>query len=358
MKIVVALALALATVAAGGPQERKSRSFYMGTELIPHDLSVEGYAALFAFLNSNTDLVPVKLDKGVPWPEALEKQSYSPEYEKNLTDTQEQLKDKKIFLSVTPLNGDKNDVAGYRGALENEPRPGAWKTKDFDDPAIAKAFLSYCGEMIRRFRPEFFAFALEANALAKNSPARFKKFILFASDIYNALKKENPKLPIFLTLNGDTYLEDVANQKKASTALLAASDYVVVSTLPYIKEQVPSKLGKEFLAQFQALAPSKPFAISGTAFLAQDVSVLGIERVGKAPWQLDYLKFVFEECARLNAKFVIWLTPRDLDELVKKLGLLGEFAKPIMYTGLQDSKGNPRKSFDLWQQWLKLPKKA
>lgn len=371
MKYLMAITLALAGFSAGlpaeanpppakagGAQERKNRPFYMGTDLMPHDMSVEGMAALFAFLNTNTDLIPLKLDKGVPWPEALEKRTYSAEYEKSLAENQEQFKDKKIFLSVTPLNGDKNDLAGYRGAGENEPREGAWRTKDFDDPAIAKAFLSYCSDLIRRFRPEFFAYAIEANQLAKNNPARFKKFLAFSADIYAALKKENPKLPIFLTLNGDTYLEDVPAQKKAATPLLAASDYVAITTIPYIKEQVPSKLGKDFLAQFQALAPAKPFAIAGTGFLAEDISVIGLgDRVGKAAWQAEYLKFVFDECARMNAKFIIWSVARDLDDLAQKLGLLGEFIKVIKDTGLIDGKGNPRKSFELWQQWQKLPKK-
>lgn len=357
MKQITAIALALAVLAAG-PQDRKNRPFYMGVDPMPHDMSVEGMAALFAFLNTNVDLVALKLDKGVPWPEALEKRSYAPEFEKNLAETQEQFKDRKLFLSCTPLNGDKNGVAGYRGAGENEPLEGAWKAKDFDDPALAKAYFAYCGDMIRRFKPEFFAYALEANGMAKTTPARFKKFVAFATDIYTALKKENPKLPIFLTINADTYLEDPQAQRKVLPQLLAASDYVVISTIPYIKEQVPAKLGRDFLAQFQAMAPGKPFAIAGTAFLAEDVSVLGIERVGKAAWQHEYLKFVLDECARMNAKFVVWMVPRDLDDLADKLGPLGEFVKLFKDTGLQDGKGNPRKSFELWQQWLKLPRKA
>jgi hypothetical protein len=340
----------------GDKQDRKSRPFYMGVDLMPHDMSVEGMAALFAFLNTNVDLIPLKLDKGVPWPEALEKRSYSPEYEKGLAEVQEQFKDRKLFLSVTPLNGDKADLAGYRGAGENEPLEGGWKGKDFDDPAIAKAYLSYCSDLIRRFRPEFFAYALEVNALAKN-PQRWKKFVLFATDIYTALKKENPKLPIFVTLNGDTYLEDPQAQKKAIAQILPASDYVAIQTIPYIKEQVPGKLGREFLAQFAALAPGKPFAVANTAFLAEDFAVAGLERVGKAAWQQEYLKFVLEECARLNAKFVIWALARDMDDLVQRLGPLGEFAKIFKDTGLIDGKGNPRKSCETWQSWLKLPKK-
>jgi hypothetical protein len=356
MNKLIAITLALATVAAGG-QERKNRPFYMGVEPMPHDMSVEGMAALFAFLNTNTDLIPLKLDKGVPWPEALDKRAYSTEFEKSLSDNQEQFKDRKIFLSCTPLNGDKSGVAGYRGAGENEPLEGAWKSKDFDDPAISRAYLAYCNDMIRRFHPEFFAYALEANTLAKGTPARWKKFVAFATDLYAALKKDNPKLPIFVTLNADTYLEDPQAQKKAVTQLLAASDYVAISTMPYIKEQVPAKLGKDFLAQFQALAPSKPFAIAGTGFPAEDISAVGIERVGKAAWQQEYLKFVFDECARMNAKFVIWMVHRDLDLLVQKLGILGEFAKLFKNTGLMDAKGNPRKSMELWAQWLKLPRK-
>lgn len=370
MKHLIALGLALAGVAAGlpaeaqslsrakgGPQERKNRPFYMGVDPMPHDMSIEGMAALFAFLNTHVDLVSLKLDKGVPWPEALEKRPYAPELEKSLGEAQEQFKDRKIFLMVTPLDGDKSGLAGYRGAGENEPLEGAWKAKDFDDPAIAKAYLNYCRDMIRRFRPEFFAFAVEANNLAKQNAPRWKKFIPFATDIYMALKKENPKLPVFVTLNADTYLEDPQAQKKAAAQILPASDYVAIHTIPYIREQVPAKLGRDFLAQFQALAPGKPFAIAGTAYLAEDISAVGIERVGKAAWQQEYLKFVLEECARMNAKFVIWMTARDLDDLVEKLGPLGEFAKLFKDTGLQDGKGNPRKSFETWQQWLKLPRK-
>ncbi|HXX93970.1 MAG TPA: hypothetical protein VEN81_10065 [Planctomycetota bacterium] len=352
----IAVALACLAVAAGGPQERKNRPFYMGVGLMPHDLSVEGMAALFAFLNTNADLVPLSQDKGVPWPEALEKRAYSPEYEKKLTDDQEQFKERKLLLMATPLNGEKNGLAGYRGAAENEPLEGAWRAKDFDDPAVSKAYFAYCSDLIRRFHPEFFGYALEVNQLAKNNPTRWKKFVPFATDLYGALKKENPKLTIFVTLNGDTYLEDPGAQKKAVKEILAASDLVAVQTLPYIKEPVPSKLGRDFLAQFQALAPSKPFALA-TGFLAEDLSVIGIERVGKAAWQMEYLKFVFEECSKLNAKFVIWMIPRDLDLLVQKLGLLGEVAKPIRNTGLLDAQGNPRKSMELWQTWFKLPRK-
>jgi hypothetical protein len=353
---MIAIAMALLAVAAGGPQERKSRPFFMGVGLMPHDLSVEGMAALFAFLNTTVDLVPLAEDKGVPWPEALEKRAYSPEFEKKLSEDQEQFKERKLLLTATPLNGEKNGLAGYRGAGENEPLEGAWKGKDFDDPAIAKAYLAYCSDLIRRFRPEFFGYAMEVNALAKSNPARWKKFVAFATDIHGALKKEYPKLPIFVTLNADTYLEDPAAQKKAVTQILAASDYVAIQTLPYIKEPVPAKLGREFLAQFQALAPSKPFALA-TGFLAEDVSVAGIERVGKAVWQQEYLRFVFDECSRMNAKFVIWMIPRDLDLLVQKLGPLGELAKLYKSTGLVDAKGNPRKSMELWQQWFKLPRK-
>src|SRR5438093_946430 len=113
MKKIIAVALALfagpsfahqhfgAAGATAGGQEHKSRPFYMGVSLMPHDLSLEGMAALFAFLNTNVDIVPLVQDKGVPWPEALEKRAYSAEFEKKLSEEQEQFKDRKLFLAAT-----------------------------------------------------------------------------------------------------------------------------------------------------------------------------------------------------------------------------------------------------------------
>jgi hypothetical protein len=361
-KRIAALLLALLAVGAGN-QEKRSRPFAMGVNPFPYELSAEAIEATQLWILDNTDLVSIKLDEGVPWQEALEsKSSYDPAFEGSLDWKGKKPQDKKVFLSMTPLNKDKTGMAGYRGAAENMPNPDPWNKKDLDDPLVAKAYLNFCREMIRRFKPDYMAYGIEVNNLIK-VPAKWKKFVPFVRDIYMTLKKENPQLPLILTLSTETATEpeQASSQRKQIGEILPFTDLIAVTAIPYIKESNPAKLPKTYFAQMASLAPQKPFAIAETAFLAEDVNVdigaVHIERVGKAAWQADYLKFCFEEGVKHNAKFIIWMIPRDLDKLYESLPpLIREIILPIRDTGLLDGAGTPRKSFELWSQWLKYPR--
>jgi hypothetical protein len=222
---------------------------------------------------------------------------------------------------------------------------------------VAKAYLNFCREMIRRLRPDYVAYGIQVNDLIKAGPAKWNRFVPFARDIYMALKKDNPKLPIFVTLDSDATAfepDSAPNHKKSLKDILPFTDLIAVTAFPYVKEQNPAKLPKDMFAQMAAMAPQKPFAIAETAFLAEDVNFIGIERVGKAAWQQDYLKMCFDEGVRLNAKFVIWMLPRDCDALYEKVPPpINEFLKLFKDTGLLDGDGKPRKSYELWSQWLK-----
>ncbi|HZE95393.1 MAG TPA: hypothetical protein VE981_00040 [Planctomycetota bacterium] len=357
-----ALGLALLLLAAG-PQDKRTRPFAMGVNPFPYEITAEAVEATQLWILDNTDLAAVKFDEGVPWQEALEnKNTYDPAFESSIDWKGKKPQDKKVFLSLTPLNKDKTGMAGYRGAFENMPNPDPWNKKDLDDPLVAKAYLNFCREMIRRFKPDYLAYGLEVNNLIK-VPAKWKKFVLFARDIYVALKKENPQLPLILTLSTETATdpEQIGQQRKAIGEILPVTDLIAVTAIPYLKEPNPAKIPKNYFAQMAALAPQKPFAIAETAFLAEDVNVdlgaLHIERVGKAAWQADYLRFCFEEGVKHNAKFIVWMIPRDLDKLYDALPpLVREIILPIRDTGLMDGAGNPRKSFELWSQWLKYPR--
>jgi hypothetical protein len=372
MKKVIALCF-LALTAAGRPaeaqdvarakarpQERKSRPFDMGVSLLPHDLSIEGLAALFAFVNSHCDLISVKVDGGIPWQEALDGRPYPEEVQKGLEEKVPKVEQKRVFISATPLNGDKNGPAPYAGAPEGDPRHAGWRFRELDDPALLRAYLAWCRSLITRYRPDYFAYALEANAVAKH-PQAWKKFVVLCKEVYVALKREYPALPVFVTVNVETAneAEQVTIQRKAIQQVLQYSDLTAVACLPYFREPNPGKLPKDYFSSIAALAPGKPFAVTETAFLAEDLTVTGFERTGKAVWQQDYLKFVLAEAARLNARLVVWLVPRDCDDLFQKLGAeVPDFFKIFKDTGLLEGDGTPRKAFDTWQQWFKLPRKT
>ena len=144
MKKALTIALlALVSVATGG-QERKARPFSMGVTPFPYDMSPEAVEFTQLWILDNTDIVAIKLDDGVPWQEALEnKNSYHPNYEESLKQKGMFPKDKRVFLSMTPLNKDKNGMANYRGPEENMPNPEPWNKRDLDDPLVLKAYLNF-----------------------------------------------------------------------------------------------------------------------------------------------------------------------------------------------------------------------
>lgn len=359
MKSLSAL-LALALLGAG-PQDRKSRPFNMGVTGMPHDMSEEGMQTLLEFVKNHTDLFPQKIDGGVPWPEAFAGKPYEPEFEKALEE-KAAFRPAKLYLQLTPLNGEKDGLGPYRGKDEGEPLPEPWASRDFDDVNVVRAYANYCKDMIRRFKPDYLAYALEANAQAKN-PARWKKFLAFCREVYVAIKRDHRELPVFVTLSLETYAENESNQKRAAREILAFSDLVAVGTLPYIHQPNPAKIPRDYFSRITALAPGKPFAVE-TGFLAEDLQLPGLgERFGKPGWQDDYLKFVLDESARLNGKYVIWVLARDFDALWNRAAKDAPDSNELAYarlfrdTGLLDGDGKPRKAFETWSAWLKLPKK-
>lgn len=354
MRLALLLAL-LATVptAHAGGQDKKPRPFHMGSTYIPHDLSLKAFGELQGFLEAHVDLVSRKLDEGVPWPEATADLPYAPELDKKIQEESGRPEGKKLLLAVTPLNGDRTGLAPYRGSAGNIPLEGAWAKKDFDDPAAARAYLSYCREVIRRARPDVFIYGIEVNQLAEKNPARWKKFVPFVRDIYVALKREHPELPLLLSIQLETYYANESTQRKAVRDVLPFSDYTAVATLPNLVHVNPAKMPRDYLARVAALAPGRPLAVVDTAFLGEDLRIGDFERVGKAPWQDDYVRWLLEECARLNARIVVYSVPRDYDLLWEKFlrHLPLEFLKIMRDTGLIDGQGKPRPAFETWKDW-------
>jgi hypothetical protein len=358
-----ALLLAAVPALAGGPQDRKSRPFHLGTTMIPHDMSLEGIAALQAFVKEYSELVGRKLDDGIPWQEALDKTFYPEDLEKKIAEDSQRPEGKKVFLATTPLHKEKEAKADWFGAKPDDPRAVAWKGRDLDDPDVVRAYANWCRDLIRRFQPDYFAYATEVNQLAAKNPQRWKKFAVFAKEIYLTLKKENPSLPIFVTLNVETYYENETVQKKMISQVAPFSDYACVTSIPFFVQPNPAKIPKDYFAKVAAAIPGKPFAVAETCFIAEDLRILAEERTGKAAWQDDYLRFLLDEAARLNGKFVVWSIPRDCDALHQKLAEnpvtapMAEFFKLFKDSGLLDGEGRPRKSFDTWAKWMALPRK-
>lgn len=369
------------TVFAAKEDEAKlpeSRSFYMGLGALPYGwpyaVSPDALEETIDIAQEHADLIGHHFDYGIPWPEALAGESYHPEVEKELNERAKGRKPgQKVYVGIGAQHSDRNKLANYWAgrAGEEKPLPKEWQNKTFDDPDVIKAYLNFARDVIERLKPDYYAYSLECTDTFKSeNDSDFKKFLAFAREVYQTLKKEYPELLLTCTFQTNILdpSEPVERKLRLAKALLPYVDLIAVSIYPYVgyynkgKEANPRHLPSNWLSRWSELDPSKPFAISETAYISEDLVINSFHWnfKGKEQWQADYVQKLFEELNRLDAEFVHWFHPKDYDESWKIMQEAGlpDFLKLWKDAGLFDGESNPRpkQALKVWDKWLELPR--
>jgi hypothetical protein len=347
---------------AASPGLPAARSFHLAMTPFAYDVTAASQAATYDTLAAHCDMIAHHFDWGVPWPEAYANGAYAPavladiDYRVSHTPAGQ-----KVYLALTSLSGARDAPAAYWGSTHDLPRPGAWAGRDFDSSEVRTAYLNYCRYMIGRFHPQYLAYGIESNMLALRNPAVFPKYVEMCRQVYNTLKAENPNLPVFLTIQADIFAGDPVNQGPAIQQLLQYSDYVAVSSYPFLWYEDPADLPADWFAQVAALAPEKPFVVSETGFIAETLILADppTNVPGSETRQDNYVSFLLTKAAALDARFVVWFVPQDYDKAWDAWQAYDppppEFAKVWKDTGLLDGDGNPRASLATWDSWRALP---
>ena len=217
------------SAASAGPA---SRSFYMGMPPGAYDLTDQAVEDTYRFLGAHADLVAHHLGQGVPWPEAFEKRPYQSNVKKELTVRMRHLTStQRTYVAIQLAT--EGGLTGYWGKDEQMERPGKWKEKAIDDPEVVTAYLNYARDLIARFHPDFFNYAIEANMLVKNKTG-WPQFVNAARKIYTTLKSEHPQLPVFFSIQIDELWKDPTQQRDSLRQVWAYTDFVAVSSYPYV----------------------------------------------------------------------------------------------------------------------------
>lgn len=240
-----------------------TRRFNIGFTPFPYDFEMDALDFTYANINHHSDLVIHHLDSGIPWEEALNNSNLP----RNLLyDFNERIskagKDKKIYLAVTPLNTYRDKIAAYWRESENKKSAGKWKNKKFNEPETMQAYLNYCKFMIEKFDPEYFAYGIEVNMLGYHDPQAFEEFLVLAENTYNSLKEIFPDLPVFLTFQLETFIQNFGDQEKIIKDLLPYTDYISISSYPFANFPDPGDIPPDWFSRLYNMAPEKPIAIA------------------------------------------------------------------------------------------------
>ncbi len=340
----------------------EARPFLMGFTPFPYDFSKDALNFTYANINYHSDLVIQHLDNGIPWEEAL-KNSDLPDgliydFNDRISRTRE---DKAIYLAITPLSNQRNNIAGYWRESQYIELTEKWRAKSFSDFDVMQAYLNYCKFVIEKFEPEYFAYGIEVNMLGFHDPQAFEEFLILAENVYKSLKESYPDLPVFLTIQLETFNTYFEDQENIVKSLLPFTDFIAISSYPFGNFADPGDIPDDWFSRLYDMAPEKPVAIAETAYLAEDLTLErfnGNTIAGNQDYQLEYLSFIFNLMAGIDCKFITWFVIRDYDQawLVMEEQGADEIIKSWRDTGLIDETGKPRKALGYWDSWLSLSK--
>jgi len=332
---------------AGTTMER-SRHFRMGFTAFPHDISIEAVEQTRRFVRDNADLIAHHIE-GVPWAEALRDEPFP----RDLVSEHESKRSMKppgakVYLAVSPGRGDLK--LPDKGAT---PLPPELRGKAYDDPAVKKAFLTYCRRCVDFFRPDYLAIGIEVNEIFSTGADKWRAYVELHRCIYGELKKEHPGLPIFASFTLHNMIKNRGPMLTAWNELMPYNDFVAVSYYPFLAGEPAEKALAWMTETFDRFG--KPYAMVETND-AGDRLVFPKSKIvidGTPEKQAAYVRTLLALAEQRRFVFVVLFIHRDYDALWDKIKATApELFMAWRDCGLVDEQGNARPAYAVWREYF------
>ncbi|MEM9064592.1 MAG: hypothetical protein AAGB51_03785 [Planctomycetota bacterium] len=350
------------------------RGFWMGFTPFPYDISLDAIIEGAALIQQNADLFCMHNDHGVPWDEALagDPDGYPNSIKEEIARVASSTPAGHfLYVSTTPQRNSRDEqLALYWGESTNQPLPPDWAARNMDDPLVVEAYTNWCSYLISELQPDAFAYAIEANGgFSGLTDPGYAEFRALIAQVYPELKQRHPGVTILLSVQTTSQAAGRTELLPLTEDLLAFSDWIGVSTYPYLRLDADSppfgiatasnvaEVPADLISRIRDLDPAKPFAITETGFHAERLTIpaLGIDLPGTPVSQAAYVEWVTDEVARLGGEFLVWFLGRDHDALNAQVFPNGG-EDPLFLiwrdTGLVSGDGRARLGLESWRAVL------
>lgn len=343
----------------GGTPVAATRNFLMGFSPWPWDATQAAVDWTFEKINEHGDIISQHLEEGVPWPEALSGASFSTNFQNLLQDRKNRaVSGKKVLLQLNPMDINRSALAPFRGNNPNEPLTAPWSTYSFDSAQVKTAYLNYVNRVADILKPDFIQIGIEVNLLIRNAPSKWASYVNLQCYVYQQLKISRPSTPVFVSVFSVPYFPEWSNddvgdpQLQGLADVSSCSDMIAFSVHPFMSALLAESFPENYFDRLFALT-NKPIGISESSYSAQVWSLNGLTWNGTPQKQKEFVRLMFSAAEKRNAKFVIWYTVRDYDQLWKNA--LGQSDATLVWrdTGLYDENGLPREALSLWIETFK-----
>jgi len=351
------VAVAAISVCPAPAAEPESRPFRLGFTRWPADLTVEGFTTAVDFAHAHGDIVSVMFIGGIPWPEAHDGKPFSKDVENNLK--YRPPAGTKVFLSISPLDKDRKNLAPYWGEKDNLPLPKGWEKRALNSPEVKKAYLNFCLRSIENLKPDYLAIGIESNVLLSHDAKKWEQLKELHCETYDAIKKKHPKLPVFFTTEVLHYKKLASDAKKSNqeaevAELMKHSDVFAMSVYPHMSYDVPRPVPADFLDFAKKF--KKPIAVAESGITSKDVELKSFKLTlkGSEADQKQFTELLLKTATRDDYLFVINFATTDFEKLCDKLPApLDDIGRIWAYTGMQTSDKKAKPALAVWDSYLK-----
>lgn len=197
--------------------------------------------------------------------------------------------------------------------------------------------------------------------LDRFSPHEWNSFLVLCANVYTSLKSSHPSLPVFVTLQVDSYYWSTWEQEEAIRQLVPYTDVMALSAYPFGRPlSDPAALEDDYFSEVSDIAPGLPFAIAETAWPAEDIDQpYPITIAASDSTQQLYVERVLAECELRDAAFLCWFLTRDYDDFWETDFQYESNAGVLRFwrdTGLYTGDGTARPALGVWRQTLVVPR--
>lgn len=367
IRLPLIIICSLMLVACTKSQPEESRSFRMGVTPWPADFTEAAVNKAYQFIQTDCDLISQHLDDGIPWQEALDGRDFPRQFIQDISGRIARTpQGKKVLLSVAPLDlSRKNKAACYTANGANQVPANVlqyWSNLSMDHPQVITAYCNYLNRLIALFKPDFVNYGVESN-LSTWPDSTFAQYRNFLAAVYQNMKQTHSELPFFISL----MTEDVARSEQLASQLTDYTDWIALSSYPYISSAAaasgnlnPDALPNNYFERYFQLAPQKPVAFAETGYAAENLNIpeLFMNRVINDQQQQQYLEKLLTICRIKKARLLVWFCSSDYDAGVQTLRNNG-FYQPLFSLwkdiGFYNEAGRPRPALSRWKQEFLLP---